>query len=165
MDSKNLIPMILSFVLVGVLVSIGMIVFNSLGDAGNVVKTVTAESVTWANPGEANISLAGANVTSGSVAVTNSTGAVVDASNYTVDYLHGALQVKSNVTCIKGATCSVNYVWTDKETLTKTATQSSVGAIAPITTTWIGLIVTVSVLALILALVVMAFVGMGSGRR
>lgn len=160
---KSVIPLVLSLVLIGILVSVGVVLFTNLGEAA--YQTVTVSSASFTMPGvnatAATIGGSGTNITTGSVVLANSTGTVLPAAQYSVNTVTGKVTFLTNKSgtglCGDGQTCYASYLWTKKGSTTQTATSGITSAITPVTTTWLSLIVTVAVLAIVLGLVLMAF--------
>jgi len=157
-DISMLFGLVLSIVFVGILVAVSLLIFTQIGLASSTSVTVATENFTMPRMGGANTTFGGTNVTT-FTSILNQTGGALDPSNYSIDTLNGAVQLLDNATgvCIDAVTCNANYVWLNYQSVTRTSTDGSGSAIAPVTTTWLGIVVTIAVLSLILGLVLLAF--------
>lgn len=154
METKALPGLVLLFVITGMILGIGILVYDQFGQVTRVSTSVINESVAVSSGAG---SLAFDNVTAlsffGNITVNDSvTGANV---NFTSG---GVLAVDQDV--YADASYGVNYVFA-RSSMTTGVMGDLTGAVSPIGSTWLPLIVTVAVLALILTLVIGSF---GAGR-
>ena len=156
MEYKYLLQFIVMLIVVGLLVGVGVLSLNYVGDAARESNIITNESFTV--PAQnAKVSLSNGNITS-FTQIINSTGAVWDASNYSVDLTAGTINNTGNAgSCTSGDTCYASYKYDDYNTVTKTVTTASATAIGEVSTNWLSLIVTIGILAIIIGLVITGF--------
>ena len=154
MEIKDLGKLVLLFVLVGMILGVGVLVLDKFSRATRTTTTVIDGSV---------------NVSSGAATLSNtycltvasianeSDGAAFSASTYNVSYTNAdtctitsdlPVNLKYNITYTYGA-----------DSASQAVTDGTNDAISPISTTWMPLIVTVAVLAIILTLVIGSFSG------
>jgi len=151
-EFKELTGFVLLLVFIGMLLGIGILVLDQFGVVAKDSTAVTDEQVAMS-------SSAGNTANDDVTAVSsfyNSTNSsdlyTVLAGNWTSA---GALSFTVN-----DGTYNVSYVY-DADSVATTATTNTVSAISPIASTWLPLIVTVFVLAIILMLVIQSFAGYG----
>ena len=153
MELNKLPTIVLMLVLVGLIVGVGVLVFDKFGEATRNQVTVTDENVTITS----NAGTLAETPVKELVSFTNSSG-----STFTVG-------TQVNVTLATGVLATVGvdgyydatYVYYD-DSSTTTNLASSTTALGGLASNWMGLIVTIVVLSLILFLVVRSF---GIGAR
>jgi len=160
MEVKNLPEIILMFVMVGMIIGVGIMTFGKFGDAAVESVTILDESLTWPSL-NGNMTLAHGNLTSFSQIV-NTTGSVYPAANYSIDLTSGRIQIGINDSALLPCgtvadTCTADYVYDEYDTATKTAMSATSTAVGTISSTWLGLIVTILALAIVLGLVIKGF--------
>jgi len=157
MEIENLAPIILTLVLVGLVVGVGVLTLDKFGTATKELRTTTSESITI--PAQnAIVTLANGNLTK-VTSIVNSTGTTLSSANYSINLVTGAINNTDNVSsCGTGDTCLVTYSWTDYNTKTNAAVGAAGAAVGDVSNTWMSLIVTLLALSLILGLMVTSFV-------
>jgi type II secretory pathway pseudopilin PulG len=155
MEINALPTLILTFVLVGLLIGVGLVTFSNFSDAVAVTSTITAEEITWVADTET-IALAHGNITTFS-RIINATNDVVDPTNYSVDLTTGVITANDQITCAEGETCYADYTYKEYATPTDTALDSVTTEVGNISTNWLGLIITIMVMAIILGIVLSSF--------
>jgi len=159
-ETKELIGYILLFVLSGMMIGIGVLTFDKFADASAEETKIINESFTY--PGlNASVTLAHGNSTSPILtfyAIVNSTGNVLPATNYSITEDAGNITALSNTTtCKTGMTCKATYSYDEFATETRSVMNNNISSITPIASDWMGLIVTVLILAIIITMVVRSF--------
>lgn len=149
MEINSLQAFVLTMVLVGMILGVGVLVLDKFSGATKDAITLTNESITVTS---STASVVYPNVASvayfGNSTVT---GTITNNVNWTEQ---GVVSVSSST--FKDGTYNISYVGQSNTTSSNTLA-STVGAITPISTTWLGLIVTIAVLAIILTLVIRSF--------
>jgi len=147
---------ILMFVMIGMMIGIAVLVFQKFGEAAYSNTAVVNESITY--PADTvNVTFAHGNITS-FTSVINASSAAVPSANYTLYTTDGKLRSDStNGTCYDGLTCYVSYSYDEYNTKTAQALADMVSATTPLASTWLPLIITVLVLAIILTIVIASF--------
>lgn len=152
MEIRELLPFVQLIVLIGVLLGVGILILDGFGSQVRVNTPVVNESIA---------------ITSLTGATTNDD--VISASYFGNSTLNCVLPdtACANITTAGGVTANATFVdatydisyryWYDS--VGTVAMASMVSAIAPIAATWLPLIVTVAVLAIILTLVITSFAG------
>lgn len=151
MDIKDLQPVVIMIVLIGLILGIGILVFDNFGVATK-DSTVLTEEVTIAG---GTVTLTYDDVT----AITNLSNATDDftALIVTDNFTWTAAGVITvNVTNIPNQDYNITYTY-DADSTTTTVMNSMTTATSPIATTWLPLIVTIIVLSIILTLVITSF--------
>ena len=162
MELKELPGIVVLMVVVAMLLAIGVLVVSNLGDAAKETASISDEQITWAY--ETNVSLAQGNVTGIGELVNGTTGiGTVCTTNYTL-YGEGILKGVSllyaranSSACKDGGLVNISYSYNDYDTPTYDVTQNTISAVAPIATTWMGLMITIIILSIILVLVIKSF--------
>lgn len=158
MEFKQLLPIVLMLILIGMLLGVGVIVLDNLSAASKSSITVVNESVTLTS---ATGTLANGYVTSITF-IGNTTFRCdlpnADCLNIT-DSVAGTIATNGS---FKDGPFNVSYAY-KQATASSTAVDNSVTALSTISSTWLGLIITVVVLSIILAMVIGSF-GMGQKR-
>ena len=149
MEAKQLVPVVLVLVMVGMILGVGVLVQDKFGEAVRDETVVTNESVTLS--------------ASAFVTVNSPLLAVASIENATAKFvypthLNFSSDGKVNVTALNGSTgvYDITYTYDAPSSATHTAANIT-SSVAPIATTWIPLIVTIAALAIILTLVITAF--------
>lgn len=156
MEINKIHGFVLLLVIIGMILGVGILTLDKYSRAVRTTTTIT----------DANV-----NVSSGSATlsqeycltiatITNATGATTwDASTYNVSYTNLDTCV---ITSDLPVTQKYNITYTyGADTEAQTASTNTVTAITPIASTWLPLIVTVFVLAIIMGLVIRSFAGQG----
>lgn len=160
MEIKDLHPFVITLVMVGMIVGIGVLIFNGFAVGSAETTVITNESHVWLNNTK-NVTLTNGNLTT-LTQILNSTDDIVDTSNYTVHLTEGWVTINGNTSaCATGDTCYFYYTYTEYDTPTEDAMTNASGALDDITGDWLGIIVIVGCLAIILYLVIR---GIGSAR-
>lgn len=160
MEVNKLATFTLFIVLIGMVAGTGILIFDKFSTAVYTDKTVSNESFVWPLNGST-VTLTNGNITSFSK-VANIAGTAYLSGNYSVDTDTGVVTALSNTSgIITGATVYAYYTWRDRSSATNTALWSTRNGIADIPNSWLSLIVTVGVLAVILYFVLRSF----GGRR
>jgi hypothetical protein len=155
MNIKDLYPFIFIVLSIGMLLGIGIVVLDTFGDAVKRDATIYNETVAIATQ-------------TGSTA-NDEVSAVSYFGNSTINCIppdpicvnvseDGVITTNSS---FSDGSYDITYTY-DEDTTGTTAMASAVSAVAPIASTWLPLIVTVFILAIILGLVIKSFTG---GRR
>lgn len=156
MELKDLYPFIIGLILVSMLVGIGTLTLDKFGTVTYNTDTVTNESLTW-GVNNTETALGHGNITGiTSVYIVNHT--LIPSTDYSLnDSTLGEIAFLSNETVEMGNSTKVTYVYKEYGTTTNTAMRNVTDALTAIPSTWLGLIVTVVVLALILGIVITSF--------
>lgn len=145
---------VVMLVLIAMLVGVGVLTFSKFGSAAKESTVITNESFTV--PAEA-VTLAHGNITSW-LYVLNATGDVWGAGNYSVDTTTGVFNNTGNESgCVDKDTCYAYYTYDEYNTETMTAASAAGTAVGDISNTWLTLIVTIGLLAIIIGMVVAGF--------
>lgn len=156
MEVKELPGLALMLVLVGMIVGIGVLITSQFGAVVYVDTAITNETVVWPATG-ATVALTFHNVTA-VTQILNDTGGAEPTANYTIDLTSGVITNDGNTSaCTQGDDCYVYYTFRNYETATKVALDSAGSAISGIATSWLALIITIAVLAILLVLVIRSF--------
>lgn len=162
METRDLYPFILLIISVGMLIGVGILVFDNFGTASSMLYTVN-DSFTFPQVG-VNATLDHGNITS-FTEILNSSGSAQPTTNYTTYLSNPNIAARvlntENSSCAGGDTCYAFYTYRDYATNTRSAMNSMVTSTSSIATTWLALIITVAVLAIVLGLVIRSF---GRGR-
>ena len=147
MEIKDLTGFVLLIVLVGMLLGVGIVIFDKFGDLSSETATVTNESVTvTANAG----SLTGSSiltVTRFADNVTEISSGILTNETITWNSVAGSFVTDTNWTA--ATTYYVDYTY-DKDSTTTTTMASLSSAVSPIAATWLPLIIVVAILAIVL---------------
>jgi len=159
MEVKEILPAVMLFVLVGMIIGVGVLALDKFGNAAKDSSTVTNESVTLSS---GTGSLANDDVTALSDLIDNN-GSIL-AGEYlkdiTVNWTTGGTITVSSDNVSDG-TVNITYVY-DADSAATTAIASGRDEVSNVGTVWLGLIITILVLAIIITLVVRSF---GGGRQ
>ena len=156
MDVKDMPGFVLLFVLVGMLLGVGVLIFAAFGDAGKVATAVTETGISVAT-GAATLTNDEVNSISyfGNMTMNTTHADISFGSEVNITLATGVLALNpDNFTDAVDYTAVYNY---DADSATTTTMDSSITGITPIATTWLPLIVTILVLAIILTLVIRSF--------
>jgi hypothetical protein len=156
MDIKDLVPITLLFLFVGMLLGVGVLVVDQFGRAART--SVTAISGGQAMNTSGSVDLADTFCTS-IVSVDNATTSF-DVGTYNVKFTDadGCVISHDAISGCKTPGCNITYKY-GATTSTATAMINTNSAITPIASTWMALLVTVVVLSIILGLVITSFAG------
>jgi len=163
MELNNLYGFVLMLVLVAMILGVGILVIDKMSAAVYIDKSEINESITMP-AGNASVQLIRVNLTK-FISLKNTTGTTFASANYTVHLGNGTLTITGNSSkegiCPEGSTCYATYNWRDYGSAATVALNASRSAITPIASTWLTLIVTIVVLAIILTIVVRSFAQKG----
>lgn len=161
-DVKELMPFTILLVIVGVLLGVGILVVDSMGSASYNSVVETSRDFTEPTLNNTNITLFGPLLSD----VVLSNGTVLSSTNrYKVYKAAGVITWYNNTATVDrcivgGTTCKLSYTWKEVDSVTETALGSVVSdGLAPIASTWMGLLVTIVILGIILGIVVTSFAG------
>jgi hypothetical protein len=156
-DVKELPAFVLLLVMVGMILGVGILVFDNFGQATYNAVSQFNESFTGV-VNNTNVTLTYGNWSTGVSTIRNSSGADITSTTLLASYpVEGKMKVRNDTGCDVGATCYVDYAWKNYNTQTRSTMTSMTNATSPIGSTWLPLIVTVLVLAIILTLVIKSF--------
>ena len=157
MEVKKLATFAFAIVIIGMIVGVGVLTLDKLSSASWDKRTTTNEGLVWVDSGS-NISLAANNLTE-VVSLVNSSNIAVATTNYTVFLTDGKIQVDdtNGSACLTGVPCYITYKWENANTAAATAFNASRDAVSAISTTWLALIVTIGVLAVLLFMIISSF--------
>jgi len=155
-ELNNLYGFVLMLVMIGLIIGVGVLILDKFSTAVYLDETVTNESVvTPANRTGINLVH---NRLSKFISFVNLSGDAYPGENYTVDLVAGTINITYNNTqCWTGQTCYASYEWYNYGSTAVTALNNSRAAVTPIASTWLTLIVTIVVLAIILTIVIRSF--------
>lgn len=157
METKELLPFVLTIVSVGILLGVGLVVLSSFNNTVYREEIGVNTTVTWVNNGST-INIGHGNLTADPV-IYNSTSSIVSSVNYTTNLATGVITVNDNTTsCKTGMSCRVIHNYKNYGTEANTALTNATSAVSDISSTWLALIVTVAVLSLILLMVIRSFI-------
>lgn len=155
---EGLLPFVLMMVLVGLLIGVGIISLDKLADSSWLEATVYNETVALSN--NTVTSFAHGNITS-FTRLRNVSGDELSSAYYTVYVSNGSVLFEmgagGNSTCGLGKNCLADYKFENHASKSAEATRSALTEVSNISSNWIGLIITIFVLAIIIALVVSSF--------
>ena len=156
MELQELTPFVLMIVLTGMILGVGILTLDNLGDAVKKSTDIVNESVTFIGAGLG--STANDEVTeityvgNGTIDCT-----VFNTALWCANYTDaGAITLNASTFTDVTANYNVSYTY-DADVSTTTVTTDVNSALGAISTTWLALIVTVFVLAIILVLVIRSF--------
>lgn len=149
METKNLYSLVYMVMAVGLILGVGILVLDYFSDSVKVSSTIS-EMVT--------ISTRAGTTANDEVSAVTSFGNVTYSCspiNVACVNVSASGAISTNTTFTNG---NFTLVYTyDKDTYGTTTLSNVIGAISPISTTWLTLIVTVAILALILSMVIRSF--------
>jgi phosphotransferase system glucose/maltose/N-acetylglucosamine-specific IIC component len=161
METKDLVPLIVTLIAVGILIGIGIVLSQNMGRAGRNNLYIYNDSFAFTNA--TNVNFDNGNITS-FLNIHNASGSVLGAGNYTLNLvvgnatmiLYGTL---ANSTCkTDGATlCYADYYYDEYNTAAGTAMGVLSTELLGLTRNWLSLIVIVFIAALIIGLVMNSF--------
>lgn len=159
-DLNTLYQFVLLIVLTGMVIGVGILTLDKIGSATFYSRTANDSSFSVNN--ESGSFLSWGNITT--LKVVNRTSSISDlisSSCYTVDTTTGNFTWVGNTTALcnstAGALFDIIYGYKDFATATRDATAAAGAEVGNIATDWIGLIVTIFILAIILGLVIRSF--------
>ena len=159
---EKLYPFILLILLVGLILGIGILTFDKFGASVYYTREDYNDTVTIANYTAQALDYG--NITFVSI---YANGTAIPSSCYSINSTDGHF-IWTNETAIcdvvQGTNFGVVYDFKEYDTKTRSAMTSSGSELAKISTDWLGLIITVFVLAIILFLVIRSF-GFGATER
>ena len=163
MELNQLPNFVIIFVAIGMLLGVGILVFDSFGTASKVLSGVENDSTTFTK-WNTTYSLDHGNLTA-FYSLKNASGVVIAPDNYTVDLTAGTIRLinysaypgTENATAYEGGKLNATYDYYNYDTQTSDVMDNAVRAASPISSTWMPLIVTVIILALVLAIVIRSF--------
>lgn len=156
MEMKTLLPVVLTFVMVGMILGVGVLILDKFGTQVENTVTITGESLTIASgAGQTNANyfdLSGVSFFGNSTVNDTVISLITPAVNYTAS---GAILVNTSK---YADSTSYTISYTAKQNSTATNSVANVvDSITPISSTWLGLLVTIVILAVILTLVIRSF--------
>jgi len=155
MELSNLQGFVLIMVLVGMVLGVGVLVLDEFGTAVKDSTVITDETVSF-------VAAAGTTVNDDVSAITQITNTTVtctvfNSANSCANWTSaGALVLNSSTFTNTTRDYNVTYTY-DADSTSTTTLASVVTGITPIATTWLPLIITIAVLAIILVLVIRSF--------
>lgn len=162
MEIKNLYPFVLLMVLIAMLLGVGLITLENFGKYARTSTTVTNEQIIASNL--TCVQLAQNYITTEGARITNSSSGTDITSCFTWDKtgkFNGdclTLDETVSATCnlYNASTVNVSYAFgaTSSATTASTNVSTELGGIG---TNWFGLIITIAILSIIIALVVQSF--------
>ncbi len=162
-ELNQLYSFVLLIVLVGMVIGVGVITVDKIGSSTS-YKRIDYNDTSVTNPliNQTLVALDFGNITKVSKVInaTSPGSEQLDSSCFTINTTSGQFRydnVSLSCATLAGSDIEIIYDYKDFNTETKKATSSVVTEIANIATDWIGLIITVFVLAIILFLVVSSF--------
>ena len=166
-DLNSLYQFVLLIILIGMIIGVGIIVLDKF--ATSTFYTITDNDSIVINLFNESVPINNGNITT--YIVKNATSqSVAPTAFYTLDKINGSIKITSNGSVDEawiflGNSIEVIYTYKDYDTETKTATLSASKEVSNISTVWIGLIVTIFILAIILTLVIRSFGSLGGQGR
>lgn len=161
MEANQLIPSVLLFVLVGMMVGVGVLALDKTANAAKVSSNVVDETVVVAT-GTATATYDDwtaltdfANI-NGSISEGNFT------KNVDVNWTVGGVIVVNRGKITDG-NANLTYTY-DADTTATTTLQAGRDEVGKVATVWLGLVITILILAIIITLVVKSFGNPGDGR-
>jgi len=161
METKDLVPLVVTLIAVGILLGIGIVVSQSMSTAAKNNLYVFNNSFAFLNA--TNVNFAHGNITS-FLNIHNATGSILGAGNYTLNLVRGNATLSlygtyANSTCkTDGATlCYADYYYDEYNTYTATAMGALNVELLGISQNWMSLLVVVMIAAIIIGLVMGSF--------
>lgn len=157
MEAAQIKVLALIVILTGMLVGVGVLTLDKFGDATYDTNTVATERIVWPAV-NGTVSFAHGNV-SQLLSIANTSGTTVPSSNYTLALSTGVLTALDNTSGIvaDGDNVDVSYYWIEYDSKAAVALDSARDTVSGINTTWLSLIITISVLSIIMVLVITGF--------
>jgi len=155
MEFKDIQPFVIMVVLVGMVIGVGVLTFEKTSQSVFNTVNIVNESVNWSTGHPVNITMAHGNWTT--MSFTNASGTAVATSNFTSFASVGIIQAESVGVCENNASCLATYSYKEYDTPTATALAAATTEVSGISTNWLGLIVTVMILSILLAIVIRSF--------
>jgi hypothetical protein len=157
MDYNALPIVVLTIVLVGLLVGVGVLAQDKMIVAVRESVTTVNESFTTPVTNGTVTLTKGGNISS-IVQIVNASNVVWNAKNYKFDVATGKLNNSvNNETCENATTCYATYIYYEYGTDAGNTLISSRDAVGTVSTTWMSLVVTIAILAVIIGLVIGGF--------
>ena len=160
MDFKKAPAIIILLILLGMVVGVGVITLDKFRTSVRELTTVTNESFTVPAI-NGSITLAKGENATALTTILNSNGSIYGSGNYTFSAVDGTVTFLTNTTpCQTAETdCVATYTYYEYQTDSGTAAGSGRDAVADVSNTWMALIVTIIVLAIIVGMVIVGFAG------
>ena len=155
MNFKNLPNFVLMFIVVAMLIGVGVLSMDKFGTAVREKTVITNESFTVPAV-NATVTLSNGNMTT-FTQILNSTSGVWASTDYSVTLLTGILNNTANGSCKEGDTCYAYYTYDNYDTKPIETIYASRDAVGEVSITWMDLIVTIGILAIIIGMVVSGF--------
>lgn len=152
METDSIFPFVLLLVTVGMILGVGILVLDIFGDAAKTDGTASLESIVIAYTGTTTNDEVSAVAFFGNATLNTTT---ITATNSYVNFTEGGV-ISVNRTHYPNDTYTITYTY-DKDSEATTTTTSVVSALGSISSTWLPLIVTIAMLAIILTLVIRSF--------
>ena len=146
MEIKKLPAIVLLIVLVGLIIGVGTLTLDKFGIAAK-DSTTLLESVTFTAG-------AGSTANDDVTAVNYITNGTITAPSNNISFTSAGVITSGNSSIVGAYNVSYTY---DKDSKATTTLSSSRDEVSNVSTVWLGLIITIVVLALILALVIRSF--------
>ena len=160
MNYNDLTSFVLILVVVGLMVGVGVLALDKFGDATKESTVITNESFT-VPAANATVTLSNGNITT-FTQILNASGSTWTSTQYSIDLTTGVLNNTGNTgACTNGTTCYAYYTYDEYDTTSATAIDAGRDAVGAVSNTWLTLIVTIGILAIILGLIIGGF----GGRR
>ena len=157
MEWNKLPTIVLTLILVGLIVGVGVLTLDKFGAATKESTIITNESFT-VPAANATVTLSNGNITA-FTKILNASGDTWDSGQYSVDLSAGTINNTGNSgACTNGSTCYAYYTYDEYDTSANTALGNSRDAVGDVSNTWLSLIVTLLMLAIIMYLVISGFV-------
>jgi hypothetical protein len=153
MEAKELYPFVLTLVFTGLILGVGVLIFSNFGDATRVATDINENLSVTAGSG----TLTHDELKSQPTKFNNETH---DFTEYIGLYVNFTLSTGEYVANgnISTGKYNISYVYY-ADTSATTTMDSVVTSVTPIASTWLPLIITVAVLAIILTMVIASFTG------
>jgi hypothetical protein len=157
MEVNDLYKFVLMLVLVGMILGVGILALDKFRDVAWNTATTVDEALTLTNGTTS--TLAHGNVTSLTLLENGTNAAALTGVTYTFTAGAGTIAWTNNVSGSyqNGVSVNATYSWEQHNTPAATALGQTNAEIAKIPSDWLGLIVTITVLAIIFGIVVRSF--------
>lgn len=156
MEAKEVMELTLILILAGMLIGVGVLTLDKFSAAVYDSHTVTNETIVWpANTTTVNLTYG--NV-SALIDIFNASGDTIPSTHYNFSADYGMFTAWDNTSyAADGDNVGVTYTWMDFDSQAALALEGGRDATSGIATTWLSLIVTIAVLAIIMTLVIQGF--------
>ena len=158
MELNNLQGFVLMLVMIGMLLGAGILILDKTSES--IYDTVTVSDLAITIPAVNTAAAIKGNITSYGY-IRNATNDTFSSGNYTVHKANGTIffdDVSVNLTCKEGQTCYLTtYTYKEYGTVASGVFGNVISATTPVASTWLPLIVTIVILAIILVIVVRSF--------